>query len=182
MFPLKTNLDHLIEDPLEPKDKRRSFREKGGSANKVEKDILPAKCIFCRKEKYVKNSITREKVNSCTQFCADDKVRKASILKDHTQILAICTGELIAKEAKYHVPCYRSYTLILYKHENRVAEQNDTVFDKAYKVVKVILQDLVYPTINTKSQYFENLYKKKPGDIMILHKCTKNHDHMLYCS
>ena len=24
--------------------------------------------------------------------------------------------------------------------------------------------------------------KKKPRDIIILHKCTKNHDHMLYCS
>ena len=24
--------------------------------------------------------------------------------------------------------------------------------------------------------------KETPGDIIILHKCTKNHDHMLYCS
>ena len=24
--------------------------------------------------------------------------------------------------------------------------------------------------------------EKIPGDIIILHKCTKNHDHMLYCS
>ena len=24
--------------------------------------------------------------------------------------------------------------------------------------------------------------EKKPGDIIILHKCTKNHDHILYCS
>ena len=24
--------------------------------------------------------------------------------------------------------------------------------------------------------------KKTPGDIIILHKCTKNHDHRLYCS
>ena len=23
--------------------------------------------------------------------------------------------------------------------------------------------------------------KKNPGDIIILHKCTKNHDHILYC-
>ena len=30
----------------------------------------------------------------------------------------------------------------------------------------------------------QNLIKKKktPGDIIILHKCTKNRDHMLYCS
>ena len=25
-------------------------------------------------------------------------------------------------------------------------------------------------------------FKKNPGDIIILHKCTKSHDHMLYCS
>ena len=31
-----------------------------------------------------------------------------------------------------------------------------------------------------KNQHFQKL-KKTPGDI-ILHKCTKNHDHMLYCS
>ena len=24
--------------------------------------------------------------------------------------------------------------------------------------------------------------QQQPGDIIILHKCTKNHDHMLYCS
>ena len=24
--------------------------------------------------------------------------------------------------------------------------------------------------------------KNRPGDIIILHKCSKNHDHMLYCS
>ena len=34
---------------------------------------------------------------------------------------------------------------------------------------------------NPKNQNFEKL-KKAPGDIIILHKCTKNHDHMLYCS
>ena len=68
---LKRNLDQLTKDPLEPKDKRRSFREKGGSTSKVDKDkvdknIFSAKCIFCRIEKYVKNCRTREKFNSCT--------------------------------------------------------------------------------------------------------------------
>ena len=38
-----------------------------------------------------------------------------------------------------------------------------------------------YPPNNTKNQNFEKL-KKTPGDIITLHKCTKNHDHMLYCS
>ena len=38
-----------------------------------------------------------------------------------------------------------------------------------------------HPSNNLKNQNFEKL-KKAPGDIIILHKCTKNHDHMLYCS
>ena len=35
--------------------------------------------------------------------------------------------------------------------------------------------------LNPKNQNFEKL-KTPHGDIIILHKCTKNHDHMLYCS
>ena len=38
-----------------------------------------------------------------------------------------------------------------------------------------------YPSNNQKNQNFEKL-KKNPGDIIILHKCPKNHDHMLCCS
>ena len=37
------------------------------------------------------------------------------------------------------------------------------------------------PPKNQKNQNFEKM-KKSPGDIIILHKCTKNHDHMIYCS
>ena len=37
------------------------------------------------------------------------------------------------------------------------------------------------PPNNPKNQTFEKL-KKSPGDIIILHKCTKIHDHMLHCS
>ena len=47
----------------------------------------------------------------------------------------------------------------------------------------VILDDflLFYPPNNPQNQNFEKL-KNTPGDIIILHKCTKNHDYMLYCS
>ena len=36
------------------------------------------------------------------------------------------------------------------------------------------------PPNNPKNQNFEKM-RQMPGDI-ILHKCTKNHDHMLHCS
>ena len=38
----------------------------------------------------------------------------------------------------------------------------------------------LYPSNNLKNQNFGKM-KKMPGDIIILQKCTKNHD-MLYCS
>ena len=38
-----------------------------------------------------------------------------------------------------------------------------------------------YPTNNPKNQNFEKM-KKNPGDIIILHKCSKNRDHKLYSS
>ena len=37
-----------------------------------------------------------------------------------------------------------------------------------------------FVNLNQKNQNFEKL-KKMPEDIIILHKCTKNNDHMLYC-
>ena len=38
-----------------------------------------------------------------------------------------------------------------------------------------------YHPNSPKNQNLEKM-KKTPRDIIILHKCTKNHDHMLYCS
>ena len=37
------------------------------------------------------------------------------------------------------------------------------------------------PITTRKIKMLKN-WKKTPGDIIILHKCTKNHDHMIYCS
>ena len=38
-----------------------------------------------------------------------------------------------------------------------------------------------YPTNNPKNHFLKK-WKKIPGEIIILHKCSKNHDHMLDCS
>ena len=38
-----------------------------------------------------------------------------------------------------------------------------------------------YPPHSPKNENFKTM-KKILGDIIILHKCTKNHGHMLYCS
>ena len=39
-----------------------------------------------------------------------------------------------------------------------------------------------FEKIKKTKQTNKNKNKKPPGDIIILHKCTKNHDHMLHCS
>ena len=39
----------------------------------------------------------------------------------------------------------------------------------------------LYPSNNPENQNFEKM-KKAPGDVIILHTCTKNHDHMTYVS
>ena len=38
------------------------------------------------------------------------------------------------------------------------------------------------PLNNPINQNFKKKKEKTPGDIIILHKCTKNHDYMVYCS
>ena len=38
-----------------------------------------------------------------------------------------------------------------------------------------------YSPNNPESQNFEKM-KKASGDVIILHMCTKNHDHMMYAS
>ena len=35
---------------------------------------------------------------------------------------------------------------------------------------------------NLKNKNFEKKEQKTPGDIIILHECTKDHDHILSCS
>ena len=44
-----------------------------------------------------------------------------------------------------------------------------------------VILDHFLPFYNPKYQYFVKI-KQMPGDIIILHKCTKNNDHMLCCS
>ena len=41
---------------------------------------------------------------------------------------------------------------------------------------------LAPPPNSPKNKTLKKKKKKTPGDIIILHNCTKNHDHMLYCS
>ena len=68
---------------------------------------------------------------------------------------------------------WQSYDILLLRYQVRQTN------------IFVILSHFLpfYPTNNPKNKILKKMKKKKmPGDIIILHKCTKNHDHMLYCS
>ena len=45
-----------------------------------------------------------------------------------------------------------------------------------------VILDKLLPFYLPNSLENKNMKKKNPGNIIILHKCTKNHDLMLYCS
>ena len=51
----------------------------------------------------------------------------------------------------------------------------------AWQTKLLVILDHSLPFYNRQNQNFEKM-KNTPGDIIILHKCTKNHDHMLHCS
>ena len=51
----------------------------------------------------------------------------------------------------------------------------------SFWAIFALLQPWIFCPNSPKNQNFKTM-KKMPGDIILLHKCTKNHDHMLYYS
>ena len=90
-------------------------------------------CIFCKKSKYLKNSNTRETLSECVQLRADETIRKLATERKDQDILAIACDELVAKEALYHLSCYKLYT----KPEKEKA-QVDTEPDRDDGISEVI--------------------------------------------
>ena len=75
--------------------------------------------------------------------------------------------------------------IILHKynknHDHMLYCSWDMVHDRCYYFFILGHFLLFYPSNRPKNLNLKNV-KKTPGDIIILHKCTKNHDHMLHCS
>ena len=88
--------------------RRRSSRHSSVDSGSV----LPKQCIFCNADKYVSASKTREVLTSCVQLRADDKIRRLARERFDSDILAVTSNELIAKEAHYHFSCYRDYVRV----------------------------------------------------------------------
>ena len=116
---------------------RRLSRQSSGdsSSNRT----LPKKCIFCKKDKYIKNSNTRETLSECIQLRADNNIRKLATERSDADILAVASDELIATEARYHATCYKLYT----KPETRKVQvdaepnQDDGISDVIKKLIRL---------------------------------------------
>lgn len=93
-----------VDTPMRKSKRQASCDSNEGSS------ILPRKCIFCNTVKYIKASRTHEKLSSCMQIRADNKIRNLAIERNDTAVMAIASDELISKEACYHASCYRAYT------------------------------------------------------------------------
>ena len=133
-------INYTKEKSNEPSS-RSSLR---GSRPATSNGILSNVCMFCNGQKYLPKQNTREKLLSCCQLRADEKVRKAAMEKNDSNVLAITSDDIIAKEASYHASCYKTYTRICYKSKSNQSNDDDSaVEDPASDKVRQFLDDLV---------------------------------------
>ena len=139
VFTLKKNLDKFVQDDngetLTRKSQRNVISNSSGT-------VLPKTCLFCQKEKYLCKTRTREKLVLCTDLRVDTSLKEASKAKQDTRIMAICSEELVAKEAWYHRTCYREYNRVTYVYQESEGEtmSGDS---KEIEAVKHRLSDLI---------------------------------------
>ena len=67
--------------------------------------LLPKKCLFCKKDKYVKR--IKERLVACLEFRAVQSIKAAVTKINDFQMLGLITDDLIATEAHYHSSCYK---------------------------------------------------------------------------
>ena len=141
MFTMKRDLDKLkSKGQVNDEARKRVHNARTSSKSNRECGKLETRCIFCKKQKYLKNSKTRETLLSCTMFSADEKIKEASKIRSDAEIIVLSADDLIAKEAHYHATCYRLYTLVIYTqnavHEEGVEEEYHDDEEEAFETVK----------------------------------------------
>ncbi len=153
-------------EPPRRRSSRHSSVESGSS-------ILPKQCIFCKADKYLANTKTRETLILCVQLRADDNIRRLAKERSDSEILAVTTDELIAKEAHYHFTCYRDYVRIRSNDESQQGSSAEVVCDiegeqdvtgdddltDLYKCLNDLHQNLRYTTLKS----LQSLVKTKSG-------------------
>ena len=84
------------EHTSEPHEKRPRRRAPSADTGMHDKE-----CIFCGKDKFQKNTKSREKL--AVQLRADQTLRQCTMSKQNTKILAITSQDIVAAQAHYHV-------------------------------------------------------------------------------
>ena len=98
---------------------RKSSRQTSNSSS----TILPQICIFFGGDsQYKKGTNTREPLRCCAQLRVDQKLKAIATEQHNAKLIALTSGELVAKEARYHPSCYKVYT----KRVKPLMGQNDT--------------------------------------------------------
>ena len=68
--------------------------------------FFPKKCLLSSKKKFIRGTMTREKLILCTELHADQTLNMESQLKTDEGTIAACSDKLVAKEAYYHWTYY----------------------------------------------------------------------------
>ena len=99
--------------------------------------------MFCQQTKRVKGTETKEKLNLCVELRADKLIKEASLLYNDPRIAALCTDDLITKQAVYHKSCYRDFTRIVTANKlETIEEENEEELDNSFDAVKDFIKDI----------------------------------------
>ena len=121
----------------------RSSNRNSTSSQRTECEKLSLNCTFCQQTKRVKGTETKEKLNLCVELRADKLTREASLLHNDPRIAALCTDNLIAKEAVYHKSCHRDFTRFVTANKpGTIEEENEEELDNSFDAVKDFIRDI----------------------------------------
>ena len=110
---MKRDLESLKRKAKEPDDKNNeefkpiTARKRNITSNSR---VYSNDCIFCRKDKYIRASSSREPLVKATQLRVEKTLREKALAKCDDKILATTTRDIVAAKAHYHRSCYRDYT------------------------------------------------------------------------
>ena len=102
--------------------------------------------VYFVKKQNVLEVLKQKKNLICVEFRADKLIKEACLLQNNPRIAALCTDDLIAKEAAYHKSCYRDFTRIVTANKSgTIVEENedelDISFDAVQDFIKVMIEN-----------------------------------------
>ena len=117
LFTMKRDLDALKRKSQQADEasEDRCISKRPSRRSTSEARVYDQICIFCKKDKFLKGSKSREKLTQAVQLRADQTLRECATRKGDDKILSITNRDIVAAEAHYHVSCYKDYTRIMKK-------------------------------------------------------------------